>query len=89
MHLSPVEEVQQVEKPKILFTTRSLRSLESTEITESTEKKQRDFKMFSVSSVYSVVKAFDFDRSSTGVKCITRNVYSDYREDVHGQIRQQ
>jgi hypothetical protein len=26
--------VQQVEKPKILFTTRSLRSLESTEITE-------------------------------------------------------
>jgi hypothetical protein len=29
--------VQQVEKPKILFTTRSLRSLE---ITESTEKKQ-------------------------------------------------
>jgi hypothetical protein len=31
--------VQQVEKPKILFTTRSLRSLEITERTEITEKK--------------------------------------------------
>jgi hypothetical protein len=32
--------VPQVEKPKILFTTRSLRSLEITETTEITEKKQ-------------------------------------------------
>jgi hypothetical protein len=58
--------VQQVEKPKILITTRSLRSLE---ITEITEKKQWNYKMFSVPSVpsvSSVVKAFDLDGSSTG-----------------------
>jgi hypothetical protein len=49
--------VQQVDKPKILFTTRSLRSLESTEITEKIK----------MSSVSSVVQAFDLDRSSTGI----------------------
>jgi hypothetical protein len=49
------KKVQQVEKPKILFTTRSLRSLESTEVTE---KKHRNFRKFSVSSV---VQAFDLN----------------------------
>jgi hypothetical protein len=52
------KKVQQVEKPKIIFTTRSLRSLESTEVTE---KKHRNFRKFSVSSVSSVVQAFDLN----------------------------
>jgi hypothetical protein len=50
-----------VEKPKILFTTRSLRSLESTEVTEKKHRIFRKFSVSSVSSVSSVVQAFDLN----------------------------